>query len=73
MLTSSIFHPSFFNHMSRYYTYLKYGHLGKGVRLEIPTCVLQQIRHLYSEDDEKKYMGFKAATAEELAEDEQEN
>ena len=27
----------------RYYTYLKYGHLGKRVRLEVSPCVLQQI------------------------------
>ena len=43
----------------RYYTYLKYGHLGKGVRIEVTPCVLDEIRRLYPEESNDDYMGFK--------------
>ena len=44
----------------RYYIQLKYGYVGKGVRIEIPTCVLTEIRVMFPEETEDKYMGFKS-------------
>ena len=49
--------------MYRMFTYLKFGHLGKGVRIPVPQCVADKIRAIYPEED-GKYMGFHA-TAEE--------
>ena len=43
----------------RYYTYKKYGHLGKGVRIQVAPCVLREIRALYPEENEDSYMGFR--------------
>lgn len=39
------------------FTYLKYGHLGRGVRIPIPRCVEQEIRRRYPEPD-GNYLGF---------------
>ena len=44
----------------RFYTYQKYGHLGKGVRIEVAPCVLKEIRDLYPEEDENNYVGFRS-------------
>lgn len=38
------------------YRYLKFGHLGKGVSIHIPTCVLGKIREPMQEPD-GNYMG----------------
>ena len=38
------------------FVYQKYGHLGKGNRIPIPDCVVNEIRKLYPD---KSYMGFK--------------
>ena len=36
------------------------GYLGKGVRKELPSCVVTKIRETYPNEDEKKgYMGYK--------------
>ncbi len=40
------------------YVYSKYGSLGKGIRINIPECVLQKVRAAYPEDD-GNYMGHK--------------
>ena len=45
----------------RHYTYLKYGHLGKGVRLSVSPCVLLEIRKLYPEDNVEAYMGYQSS------------
>ena len=45
----------------RFYTYQKYGHLGKGVRIEVAPCVLKEIRDLYPEEDDNDYVGFRPA------------
>ena len=50
--------------MYRMFTYLKYGHLGRGVRIPIPECVLTKIQEIYPDPD-GEYMGFKeSATTE---------
>ena len=40
------------------YTYIKYGHLGRGERIRIPSCVLDKIREHWP-DVSGKYMGHK--------------
>ncbi len=40
------------------FIYMKHGHLGKGNRLSIPSCVLDRIRDLFTSED-GDYMGFK--------------
>ena len=44
----------------RMFTYIKFGHLGRGQRIPIPVCVLREIRNMYPERD-GDYMGFKEA------------
>ena len=44
----------------KYYVYFRYGHLGKGNRVKVETCVTEHIRNLFPEKD-NKYMGFKLA------------
>ena len=39
------------------FTYLKFGHLGRGNRIPIPSCVVRKIREMYPEPD-GNYMGF---------------
>jgi hypothetical protein len=41
----------------RAFTYLKFGHLGKGRIIPIPSCVTAKIREMYPETD-GDYMGF---------------
>ena len=41
----------------RAFIYLKFGHLGKGNRIPIPSCVTKKIREMYPEAD-GNYMGF---------------
>ena len=48
--------------MYRMFTYLKYGHLGRGVRIPIPVCVLTKIQE-NSPDPDGEYMDFKESTA----------
>lgn len=43
--------------MYRMFTYLKYGHLGRGVRIPVPECIVAKIREKYPDPDED-YMGF---------------
>ena len=45
----------------RYFTYLKFGHLGKGTRIPIPNCVLEKIREAYP-NPSGEYMGFTASS-----------
>lgn len=40
------------------FTYMKFGHLGRGVRIPIAYCVVREIRSLFPEVD-GNYMGFK--------------
>jgi hypothetical protein len=40
------------------YIRMRYGYLGKGQRVEIPACVLAQVRKMYP-DEKEEYMGFK--------------
>ena len=51
--------------MYRMFTYLKYGHLGRGVRIPIPECVVGKIREKYPDPDED-YMGFRESTENEI-------
>ena len=37
--------------MIRYYAYLKYGHLGRGIRIEVSCCVMKETRNLYPEEE----------------------
>ena len=53
--------------MYRMFTYLKYGHLGRGVRIPIPECVLTKIKEIYPDPD-GEYMGFKESEASEVQE-----
>ena len=51
--------------MYRMFTYLKYGHLCRGVRIPIPECVVAKIREKYPDPDEE-YMGFMESTENEI-------
>ena len=51
--------------MYRMFTYLKYGHLGRGVRIPIPECVVAKIREKYPDPNEE-YMGFMESTENEI-------
>ena len=42
------------------FTYLKFGHLGRGNRIPIPSCVVSKIREMYPDPD-GNYMGFHEA------------
>ena len=53
--------------MYRMFTYLKYGHLGRGVRIPIPECVMGKIREKYP-DPAEDYMGFRESTESEMQE-----
>ena len=39
------------------FIYMKYGHLGKGVRIPVPRCVVAEIRDKFPDANEE-YMGF---------------
>jgi hypothetical protein len=41
------------------FTYLKYGHLGRGNRIPVPPCVVRKIRDMFP-DPEDNYVGFHA-------------
>ena len=41
----------------RLFTYMKFGHLGRGNRIPIPQCVVDKFREAYPEPD-GVYMGF---------------
>ena len=43
--------------MYRIFTRIKFGHLGRGVRIPVPDCVGRNIRGMYPSSD--GYMGFK--------------
>ena len=45
-----------------------YGHLGRGIRVEIPTCVRDYIRELCP-DPSGEYMGHRAAATDDIDED----
>ena len=45
-------------YLYRLFTYLKFGHLGRGNRIPIPNCVTSQIRNLYPD---KTYTEFRQA------------
>ena len=38
----------------------KYGYLGENNRIKIASCVTDQIRNIFPNDDNSKYMGFKS-------------
>jgi hypothetical protein len=38
-------------HLYRLFTYLKFGHLGRGNRIPIPSCVTSEIRKMYPDPD----------------------
>jgi hypothetical protein len=42
----------------RTFTYMKFGHLGRGNRIPIPNCVVREIKKLYP-DPEGYYTGFR--------------
>ena len=42
----------------RTFTYMKFGHLGRGNRIPLPNCVLREIKKLYP-DPEGYYKGFR--------------
>jgi hypothetical protein len=44
----------------RYYIYEKHGFLGKGNRIQIPSCVLDRIRVKWPESD-GNYMGYRSS------------
>ena len=43
----------------RMFTYMRYGHLGRGNRIPIPACVQAKIHELYP-DPNNRYVGFRA-------------
>ena len=43
--------------MYRMFTYLKYGHLGRGVRILVPECAVAKIQEKYPDPD-GEYMDF---------------
>ena len=45
-------------HLYRTYTYMKYGHLGKGNWMPPSFCVKKQIWLLFPEEDADKYVDF---------------
>ena len=53
----------------RIFTYLKYGHLGKGNRVPIPECVLCRIREAFPEENEENYVGFQESESQKTGED----
>ena len=46
-------------HCYHCYVYSCYGHLGKGNRVHVPSCVAEKIRERFPEDDDNNYMGHK--------------
>ena len=42
----------------RLFTYMKFGHLGRGNRIPIPICVKQKIRDAYPLEDDSQYVGY---------------
>ena len=51
----------------RIFTYIKFGHLGRGVRINVPSCVTNKIRGMCPSAD-GDYMGFKENVRGELEE-----
>lgn len=41
------------------FVYLKYGHLGMGRRIEIPRCILEEIRKYWPNEVGSSYMGHR--------------
>ena len=46
----------------RMFTYVKYGHLGRGVRIPLPKCVTSKIQRMFPAQN-GNYMGFKEVSA----------
>jgi len=46
-------------HCYRTYTYYRYGHLGKGNRVMVPSCVSDKIRERWPEENDDDFMGFR--------------
>lgn len=44
-------------YLYKLFIYLKYGHLGKGNRIQISTCVMDKIREMFPEKD-GMYLGY---------------
>ena len=42
----------------RTYIFEKYGIMGKGYRIKIADCVVDEIRNIYPEEDEEDYTGY---------------
>jgi hypothetical protein len=55
-------------HLYKMFTYLKYGHLGKGNRVRIPSCVQDMIREHFP-DPSNQYTGFREPDGNNNAED----
>ena len=53
--------------MYRIFTYIKFFHLGRGVRIQVPYCVADKIRGVYPSRD-GQYMGFKDTLKNEIEE-----
>ena len=45
--------------MYKLYIYNKFGHLGRGNRIQIPVCVISKIREMWPEDSNEDYMGHR--------------
>ena len=45
----------------RQYTWWLYGHLGRRIRIAIPSCAVSAIRDVYPEADPGTYRGFEEA------------
>jgi len=43
--------------MYQYYTYMIYGTLGRGVRIQTPECITMNVRRLF-EDPRGEYLGY---------------
>ena len=47
--------------MYRHFTHILRGFLGKGVRYQLPSCIVVPVRNLYPGNGEDDYVGFKEA------------
>ena len=43
----------------RIFSQYVHGYLGKGVRKQLPSCVLENVRKLFPAEESEEYMGFK--------------
>jgi hypothetical protein len=43
----------------RFFSQFINGHLGKGIRVQLPSCVVEKVRAAFPNEDDQKYLGFK--------------